>query len=87
MAVHGSGKNTSLTDRRVAILVRYFGGDATWRGRRTRFPVLGATDDIFTKGSMPMNDELFSIIWQNQYFGQLLSKLELILKQNDFLYW
>ena len=65
MAVHGSGKNASLTDRRVAISVRYYGGDITWHGQRTKFQVPGATDDAFAKGIMPKNEEIFPIIWKN----------------------
>jgi ectoine hydroxylase-related dioxygenase (phytanoyl-CoA dioxygenase family) len=64
LAVHGSGKNASPTDRRAAISVRYYGGDVTWHGQRTKFLVPGATDDIFTQGSKPINDEIFPIVWQ-----------------------
>ncbi len=65
MAVHGSGKNASLTDRRIAISVRYFGGDVTWHGQRTQFQVPGATDELFSKGTMPVNDGFFPIVWQS----------------------
>ena len=64
LTVHGSGKNASLSERRVAISLRYYGGDITWHGQRTRFQVPGATDDIFTPGSMPINDKIFPVVWQ-----------------------
>jgi len=66
LAVHGSGKNESQINRRVAISIRYYGGDVTWHGQRTKFEVPGATDDIFTRGTMPINDDLFPVAWQKR---------------------
>jgi len=65
LAVHGSGKNSSNSLQRVALSLRYFGGDATWRGPRTRFCVPGTEDDsIFERGKMPINDKIFPVVWQ-----------------------
>ncbi len=41
LTIHGSGKNASNTQRRVALSLRYFGGDTTWYGPRTQFTVPG----------------------------------------------
>ena len=64
MTVHGSGKNASLDMTRVALSVRYFGGDATWHGKRTVFEVPGTSDDMFQLGKMPVNDDIFPVVWQ-----------------------
>jgi len=64
LVVHGSGKNASLDHSRVAISVRYYGGDATWNGRRTAFQVPGTSDDMFEPGVIPINDEIFPVVWQ-----------------------
>ena len=60
LTIHGSGKNTSNTQRRVALSLRYFGGDATWHGPRTLFTVPGSEDDsLFERGKMPISDSVF----------------------------
>ncbi len=64
MAVHGSGRNASLDTPRVALSVRYFGGDATWHGKRTIFEVPGTSDDMFPIGKMPIDDDIFPVVWQ-----------------------
>ena len=65
LTVHGSGKNTSSSLQRVALSLRYFGGDATWHGPRTRFCVPGTEDNkIFERGKMPINDKIFPVVWQ-----------------------
>ena len=63
LTVHGSGKNSSSSQRRVALSLRYFGGDAVWHGPRTRFTVPGTEDEsIFELGKMPINDDIFPIV-------------------------
>ena len=69
LVVHGSGKNASNDQRRVALSVRYFGGDATWYGPRTAFAVPGTEIDtgqgeVFEPGALPVNDEIFPIVWE-----------------------
>ena len=60
LTVHGSGKNASNTQRRVALSLRYFGGDATWHGARTLFTVPGSEDNsLFKRGEIPISDEIF----------------------------
>ncbi|MEE2745452.1 MAG: phytanoyl-CoA dioxygenase family protein [Pseudomonadota bacterium] len=63
MTVHGSGKNSSLSQNRAAISIRYFGGDATWHGQRTQFQVPGTTDDMFKTGTMPAHETIFPLVW------------------------
>ena len=65
LVVHGSGKNASLKNRRIAISLRYFGGDVTWHGQRTQFQVPGTSDEMFVSGTMPINDDIFPVVWQN----------------------
>lgn len=65
LTVHGSGKNGSLTTPRVALSCRYFGGDVTWHGQRTRADVPGTEiKGRFTPGELPADDELFPVVWQ-----------------------
>ncbi len=68
LAVHGSGKNASNEQRRVALSLRYFGGDAIWHGPRTAFAVPGTEGDtgkgeLFEPGKLPINDDVFPIVW------------------------
>lgn len=66
LTVHGSGKNASSSQRRVALSLRYFGGDATWHGPRTKFSVPGTEDDsLFTPGVSPVHDRIFPVCWQS----------------------
>ena len=61
LTVQGSGKNSSGSQRRVALSLRYFGGDAVWH--RPRFAVPGTEDEsIFELGKMPINDDIFPIV-------------------------
>jgi hypothetical protein len=63
LTVHGSGKNSSSFQRRVALSLRYFGGDSVWHGPRTLFAVPGTEDEsIFELGKMPINDDIFPIV-------------------------
>lgn len=65
LAVHGAGKNASLSQRRVALSTRYFGGDARWYGPRTIFKLPGAeSEEGLVRGRFPANDELFPVVWQ-----------------------
>lgn len=65
MTDHGSGYNKSKDQQRVAIALRYFGGDATWHGHRTLFAVPGTEDDsIFERGKMPIDDKIFPVVWR-----------------------
>jgi ectoine hydroxylase-related dioxygenase (phytanoyl-CoA dioxygenase family) len=65
LTLHASGKNASKSQQRVAFALRYFGGDATWRGHRTRFVVPGTEDDaVFERGKMPIDDKLFPVVWR-----------------------
>ena len=67
LTVHGSGKNSSSSQRRVALSLRYFGGDAVWHGPRTRFAVPGTEDEsIFELGKMPINNDIFPIVTETQ---------------------
>jgi ectoine hydroxylase-related dioxygenase (phytanoyl-CoA dioxygenase family) len=64
MAVHGTGKNASVTQRRVALSCRYFGGDAVWnQERKTGFEVPGAIESGATSGIMPTDDAVFPVSW------------------------
>ena len=65
LTVHGSGKNASLTIPRVALSCRYFGGDVTWHGQRTRGDVPGTeVEGRFEAGKMPADDDLFPVVWR-----------------------
>jgi ectoine hydroxylase-related dioxygenase (phytanoyl-CoA dioxygenase family) len=68
LTVHGSGKNASTTTQRVALSLRYFGGDATWHGQRTQFAVPGTEGDSdttpqFPRGKLPADDTIFPVVW------------------------
>ncbi len=68
LAVHGSGKNASNSLQRVALSLRYFGGDATWHGPRTQFAVPGTEADsgdgsVFEPGKLPIHDDIFPVVW------------------------
>ena len=69
LTVHGSGKNASNSQRRIAISMRYFGGDATWHGPRTVFTVPGTEEDtgkgeVFEPGELPVHEKIFPIVWE-----------------------
>ncbi|MBT3915520.1 MAG: phytanoyl-CoA dioxygenase family protein [Rhodospirillaceae bacterium] len=66
LAVHGTGKNGSATQRRVALSCRFYGGDATWlQERKTGFQVPGALEaGVVTSGVMPTDDAIFPVCWQ-----------------------
>jgi ectoine hydroxylase-related dioxygenase (phytanoyl-CoA dioxygenase family) len=65
LAVHGTGKNASTTQRRVALSCRFYGGDAVWmQERKTGFTVQGALESGATSGQMPTDDTVFPICWQ-----------------------
>ena len=65
LAVHGTGKNASTTQRRVALSCRFYGGDAVWmQERKTGFTVQGAVESGATSGKMPTDDKVFPICWQ-----------------------
>ena len=62
-AVHGSGKNSSSSLRRVALSIRYYGGDAVWFERKTGFTVPGAIESGAVPGVMPVDDTVFPVVW------------------------
>ena len=65
LTVHGAGRNESLTQRRVALSTRFFGGDAKWYGPRTTFcPPYTENEDGLVRGEFPSNDRAFPIVWQ-----------------------
>jgi ectoine hydroxylase-related dioxygenase (phytanoyl-CoA dioxygenase family) len=65
LAVHGAGKNASNDVRRVALSCRFFGGDITWHGHRTKFLIPGTGDQAaFQAGRPPANDSVFPVVWQ-----------------------
>ena len=65
LTVHGAGRNGSLTQRRVALSTRFFGGDAKWYGPRTTFcPPYTENEDGLVRGEFPSNDRAFPIVWQ-----------------------
>jgi ectoine hydroxylase-related dioxygenase (phytanoyl-CoA dioxygenase family) len=67
MVVHGSGRNDSTDQRRVALSCRYFGGDAIWTERKTGFRVPGANRSPYIVfGQPPRDDTVFPIAWQSQ---------------------
>lgn len=66
LTVHGAGKNTSLEQRRVALSIRYFGGDALWAAPRTAFRIPGTEDETgLERGKFPDNPDLFPVVWQS----------------------
>ena len=72
MTVHGAGPNTSLDTRRVALSIRYFGGDATWAARRTSFTVPGTEEEAaagLVPGSFPANQDIFPVVWRDSEAG------------------
>ena len=65
LTVHGAGRNESLSQRRVALSTRFFGGDAKWYGPRTTFcPPYTENEDGLVRGEFPSNDRAFPIVWQ-----------------------
>lgn len=65
LTVHGAGPNASLEQRRVALSIRYFGGDATWAARRTSFTVPGTEDEAgLVRGVFPGNEDVFPVVWR-----------------------
>lgn len=66
LTVHGAGPNGSLEQRRVALSIRYFGGDATWAAPRTSFTVPGTEDEAgLERGAFPANEDVFPVVWRN----------------------
>lgn len=66
LTVHGAGPNASLEQRRVALSIRYFGGDTTWAAPRTSFTVPGTEDEAgLVRGAFPANDEVFPVVWRS----------------------
>lgn len=68
LTVHGAGPNESLEQRRVALSIRYFGGDAEWAAAPTSFTVPGTEDEAsagLVQGEFPANEDIFPVIWQN----------------------
>ncbi len=65
LAVHGAGGNASTELRRVALSCRFFGGDITWYGPRTRFNIPGAEAENLPVGVLPANDRLFPVVWRS----------------------
>jgi ectoine hydroxylase-related dioxygenase (phytanoyl-CoA dioxygenase family) len=65
LAVHGTGKNASNTQRRVALSCRFYGGDTVWHSERvTGFKVPGAEESGVTSGVMPTDDTVFPVCWK-----------------------
>lgn len=65
LTVHGSGRNASPTEARIALSCRYFGGDVTWHGHRTQSYVPGTeAENRFQRGEMPRDDDLFPVVWR-----------------------
>jgi len=65
LTVHGAGPNASLEQRRVALSIRYFGGDAKWAAPRTSFTVPGTEHEVGLKrGAFPANEDVFPVIWR-----------------------
>lgn len=57
--------NASLEQRRVALSIRYFGGDATWASRRPSFTVPGTEDETgLERGAFPANEDVFPVVWR-----------------------
>lgn len=66
LAVHGAGGNGSNSQRRVALSVRFFGGDATWHGARTGFTVPGTEGGQgLVPGEAPTLDAVFPVCWRS----------------------
>ena len=64
LTVHGTGKNASATQRRVALSCRFYGGDAVWWERVTGFTVPGAEEaNAVDVGVMPTDDTIFPVCW------------------------
>jgi ectoine hydroxylase-related dioxygenase (phytanoyl-CoA dioxygenase family) len=65
LAVHGAGKNASNDQIRVALSSRFFGGDITWHGHRTKFLIPGTGNEgAFEVGALPANDDVFPVVWR-----------------------
>ncbi|MDE0797310.1 MAG: phytanoyl-CoA dioxygenase family protein, partial [Alphaproteobacteria bacterium] len=65
LTVHGAGPNASLEQRRVALSIRYFGGDAKWAAPRTSFTVPGTEHEVgLERGAFPANEDVFPVIWR-----------------------
>ena len=69
LTVHGAGPNTSLEQRRVALSIRYFGGDAKWAASPTAFTVPGTENEAaagLVPGCFPANEEIFPVVWREE---------------------
>lgn len=64
LAVHGAGKNASNDQIRVALSSRFFGGDITWHGHRTKFRIPGSDEAGFEAGTLPADDGVFPVVWR-----------------------
>ena len=65
LTVHGAGGNESDRQTRVALSCRFFGGDITWHGHRTKFRVPGTEDaDAFPAGVLPADNDVFPVVWR-----------------------
>ncbi|MAI49134.1 MAG: hypothetical protein CMM16_01040 [Rhodospirillaceae bacterium] len=68
LTVHGAGPSASLEQRRVALSIRYFGGDAKWAAPQTAFTVPGtekAAAAGLVPGEFPSNEDIFPVIWRD----------------------
>ncbi len=68
LTVHGAGPNTSLEQRRVALSIRYFGGDAKWAASPTAFTVPGTENAVaagLVPGEFPASEDIFPVIWRD----------------------
>ena len=68
LTVHGAGPNASLEQRRVALSIRYFGGDAKWAAPPTAFRVPGTENAAaagLVPGEFPASEHIFPVIWRD----------------------
>ena len=61
--VHGSGANTSPSQRRVAFATRWLGDDAVWDPRPGTDPIVGPDDVALAPGELATDDQRFPIVW------------------------
>ncbi|WP_437312054.1 phytanoyl-CoA dioxygenase family protein [Sorangium sp. So ce388] len=62
LIVHGAGGNTSATQLRAGVSIRYLGADVQWDPRPYTIPV-GKPSGI-SPGEFPADDGLFPVIWR-----------------------
>lgn len=62
LAVHGAGPNTSATQRRIGLSIRFFGDDVQYDPRpyTVKLPV----EPACAAGDYPADDKLFPVIWK-----------------------